>query len=69
MEPLVIEEDVPLVVVLQYLAQCCSCFVVDTRPDSGDEGREWATRRREEIVGARRHDGLDEMGRVVSWHL
>jgi len=57
MKTLVIEEDMPLVIVYQYLAQCCNCFMINTGPDSGDEGVGWGTRRREEIVGACRHDG------------
>ena len=69
MKTLVVEEDMPLVIIFQYLAEGCSCFMIDTGPDSGDEEGGWGTRRREEIVGVRRHDGLDEMGRVVSWLL
>ena len=62
-EPLgVIVEDVPLVIIFQHLAQCRSRFVIDTGPDSGDEGGGRATRRREEIVGGCRHDGLVKMG-------
>ena len=57
MESLVIEKDIPLVIVFQYLAQGCSCFMIDTGPDSGDVKGGWGTGRRKEIVGAYRHDG------------
>ena len=57
METPVIEEDMPFVIVFQYLAQCCSCFMINTRPDFGNEDGGRDTRRREEIVGVCRHDG------------
>ena len=69
MKTLITEEDMPLVIVLQYLAQCHSRFVIDTRPDSRDEEGGWGTRGREEIVDACRHDDPVEIARVVSWLL
>ena len=62
MKTLVIEEDMPLVMILlQYLAQGCGCFMIDTGPDPGDEEGGWATRSREEIVSACGHDDPVEM--------
>ena len=51
MKTLVVEEDMPSVIIFQYLAECSSCFMIDTGPNSGDKEGGRGTRRREEIVG------------------